>query len=357
MNSALLPRLTAAASVALGLSGCVSSRALEQRERFWEDEPEEESALSSAEASGWSLQPVGSVGRIAGPPDLGAITYVSNHTYWVASDSDGIVCELTLSVDPQSGAIRGGQYGRTIRLPDRSDIEGLAFDPLTQMLWTSDEAGPTVSGYRMSDWRRMFDLPLPLCYRRCRANLSLESLSIREDGLEMWTCNEEPLKGDGMSSTKTTRSLVRLSRFLRKDCLSPWRFSGQWAYPVGRLHGGSFRGILVRGVSDLCVLPDGTLLVLEREFSWSVYPCFHCRIYQVGFEGATDVTTRETLSDEDIVPVERQRLWSDDKTFCNYEGMCLGERLADGSRLLLLVSDGDSHAAERIFSFRLRRTE
>ena len=65
------------------------------------------------------------------------------------------------------------------------------------------------------------------------------------------------------------------------DGLSPWRLSGQWAYPVEKLHGMAFKGILVRGVADLCVLPDGSLLVLEREFSWDMVPCFRCGIYQV----------------------------------------------------------------------------
>ena len=70
--------------------------------------------------------------------------------------------------------------------------------------------------------------------------------------------------------------------------MSPWRLSGQWAYLVEKLHGTAFKGILVRGVADLCVLPDGSLLVLEREFSWDMVPRFRGGIYQVDLTGATE---------------------------------------------------------------------
>lgn len=343
--------LAVALSAALLLSGCVCP--LVPGGEGGGRTGDSGSGSSGNDGVGYTLVPVGSVGREGGPADLSAITCVSNDTYWTASDSDGVVCELTVSVDGRSGEITGCRFGKTMRLEGCRDVEGLAFDPLTSTLWASDEAGSVVSGHRLTDGRRLHDLSLPDCYSRCRANLSLESLTIREDGLEMWTCNEAALEGDGDPSTKKTASLVRISRFVRKDCVSPWRFSGQWAYPVGRLHGGSFRGVQVRGVSDLCVLPDGTLLVLEREFSWNVIPCFRCCVCQVDFAGATDVTGLESLKDGAVTPVRRRRLWSD-ASFANYEGMCLGRRLDDGTRLLLLASDGDDNADERIYSFRLQ---
>ena len=348
------------ALVASLLAGCAfhpspqSGALLSWTDWDWRDEPDDPEP-SSAPSSGvcYSLTPVGSYGRSSGLADLGAVTWVVGDRFWAASDTGGRVCELNLTVDKMTGEVRDCGYGRVMSLDGRVDVEGLAFDPLTQMLWASDEAGGTITGHRLSDGKQLAEVDVPSCYRRCRPNLSLESLTIRDDGQEMWTCNETTLEGDGAVSTKTTTSLVRLTRFVRADCVSPWRAAGQWAYPVGRMHGGSFRGIQLRGVSDLCVLPDGTLLTLEREFSWNVMPCFRCRIYQVDFTGATDVSARESLTDEDIVPVSLRRLWSDDTTFCNYEGMSLGKRLVDGSRVLLLVSDGDDHARERIMSFRL----
>lgn len=353
VRSASVFSLAVALSAALLLSGCVYPLFPDGEGEKWTDDSD--SGPTDENGAVYTLVPVGDVSREGGPSDLSAITCVSNDTYWAASDSGGVVCEMKVSVDDRSGKITGCRFGRMMKLEDCKDIEGLAFDPLTYMLWASDEVGPVISGHRLKDGRRLLDLSLPDCYSRCRANLSLESLTIREDGLEMWTCNEAALEGDGRLSTKKSTSLVRLSRFVRKDCVSPWRPSGQWAYPIGRLHGGTFRGVQLRGVSDLCVLPDGTLLVLEREFSWNVIPCFRSRIYQVRFSGATDVTKRKSLKDPDIIPVRRRRLWVDDGTFANYEGMCLGKTLSDGSRLLLLVSDGDDNAGERLYSFRLQK--
>lgn len=343
---------------ALLLSGCVIPLPFfEEGCGDGKDESDGEFTASDEEGVLYSLIPVGAVGRKRGPADLGAIACVSNDVFWAASDSDGVACELRLRFDPYSGRILSYGTGRTVKLEGCVDVEGLAYDPLQSVLWASDESGSRISAHRLGDGKRLSELSVPSCYARCRANLSLESLTVREDGLEMWTCNEAPLVGDGDMSTKNSTSLVRLTRFTRTDSLSPWRPSGQWAYPVGRMHGGSFRGVQVRGVSDLCVLPDGTLLTLEREFSWNVVPCFRCRIYQVGFAGATDVTERGRITDPDIVPVRKRRLWVDDTTFSNYEGMCLGRRLNDGSRVLLLVSDGDDHAGEDLFAFRVKREE
>ena len=38
-----------------------------------------------------------------------------------------------------------------------------------------------------------------------------------------------------------------------------------------------------------------------------------------------------------------------------YEGICLGPKLTDGSRSVLLISDGDDGAANRILGLRLTR--
>lgn len=82
-------------------------------------------------------------------------------------------------------------------------------------------------------------------------------------------------------------------------------------------------------------------------------PCFRSRVYQVSFKGASDVSACENLTADGIVPVIRRRLWASDTAFANYEGMCLGKRLADGTRALLLVSDGDGYASERFYVFKL----
>ena len=85
------------------------------------------------------------------------------------------------------------------------------------------------------------------------------------------------------------------------------------------------------GVSSLLAMDDGSLLVLEREFSVKILPSFRIRIYRMnpGTDGKT-------------------MLWEESSTFSNYEGMCLGPVLDDGRQSLVLISDGGVGALESV---------
>ena len=84
-------------------------------------------------------------------------------------------------------------------------------------------------------------------------------------------------------------------------------------------------------------MSDGSLLVLEREFSMKVLPSFRIRIYR-------------------IVPGEtgKSLVWECPSTFSNYEGMCLGPKLPDGRQSLVLVSDGGDAAMESVLVLAIR---
>ncbi|MCF0199317.1 MAG: esterase-like activity of phytase family protein, partial [Bacteroidaceae bacterium] len=92
------------------------------------------------------------------------------------------------------------------------------------------------------------------------------------------------------------------------------------------------------GVSALCALPDGQLLVLERELrvpprkvgAW-------CRVRLFIFHPETQ-EKREVWS-------HRTRLGLANRSFANYEGLCLGPQLTDGTRLLLLIADSQNRYA------------
>lgn len=225
-----------------------------------------------------SLEFVGTVSRNVGYSDLRAITHVSGDTYWAASDTGGKACELVLSVDVTTGRIYGSRQGRSVTLQGCSDVEGLAYDPLTGFLWAADEANGSISAHRQGDGTRIHDASVPPCYERCHPNQSLESLTIREDGLEMWTCNESPMEGDGDASTKTTKALVRLSRFVWPDGASPWRFAGQWAYPVGRLTVVLFEALSCAGLPIFAFFPTGRYWRSNVSF-----PAMCYRVFAVAF--------------------------------------------------------------------------
>ena len=178
-------------------------------------------------------------------------------------------------------------------------------------------------------------------------------------GQSLWTANEEALYGtstlgvtidDGGISTSSYGTIVRLQKF--NSSLNP---SGQWAYKVDQHKGDPFSGTPASGVSDLCVLPDGKLLVLEREVGGFI-PSFRNRIYQVDFTGATDVSGDHTLHDfPESEMVTKTLLWEGNFGLNNnFEGLCLGEQLDnDNDYSLLMISDGDGTPNESLYALRL----
>lgn len=314
----------------------------------------EDEASEPISGARYEIEPIGEVMRFMGPEDLGALTHVDGDLYYGLADSGGILATLDIGIDPQSGRVTRFRCVSTNALDGVADGEGVAYDRFSKRVWVADECKNTIREYGPADGVRCREVALPVFVGRCRANLGLESLAISSDGLTLWTCNEEAMEGDGERSTAKAGSMVRLMRFRRKTPAANWTFAGSWAYRTGRLHGGAYRGMIACGVSDLCVLDDGSLLVLEREFSKSVYPRFRCRIYQVDFTGATDVSGMASLEGAEYVPVKKRRIFVENTGRANYEGIALGPVLTDGSRSLLLVSDGDGPAVESIYALRLK---
>lgn len=165
--------------------------------------------------------------------------------------------------------------------------------------------------------------------------------------------------------TRACRSMCRSSfasgestLVSRRSPKGAWHASGQWAYPVDSVAGRDFAHKSRSGVADLLVLDDDSILVLEREMSIrkkAVMPSFRCRLYQVDFAGATDVSTVPSLSRATYRPVTKRRVFGAQTGFAMFEGMCWGPTLTSGTRTILLISDAGSGAVGCIRSFRLVR--
>ena len=112
--------------------------------------------------------------------------------------------------------------------------------------------------------------------------------------------------------------------------------------------------ISVRGVSELCALPDGQLLVLEREAfipKIKIGAFCKCKLYLVNPLNSENISIKENISSD--TPFLKKRLLTEWKTglslskrsFANYEGMCLGPKLEDGSQVIILLSDSQDQYA------------
>jgi hypothetical protein len=266
---------------------------------------------------------------------------------------------MTIAVDRAGGRLLSCSFADPIPLPGLKDPEGCAWDAFSRTLWVSDEKTATVKEFRLAPVAALRTLPVPPVFKKARRNLSLEALTLSEDGRTLWFANEEPLACDGPRASVTNAGLVRLARYVRAAPERAWAVAGQWAYATERLNEAANPTRLNRcGISSLLALGEGRLLALEREMSGFF---FHWRIYEIDFAAATPVATLPSLEKDALRPVgkkllaagkERYSLLRPNGKLANYEGLCLGPRLADGRRVLLMIADaGDRFSVPLLKSF------
>ncbi len=294
-----------------------------------------------------------------GAEQISGITYAGGDLYYAVDDNDVKLYPITLKIDRDTGSLAAGTDGMTIgtgiEMSGSHDMEGCAFDPASGKVWISQETSALIREFDPASGDLLRSAPVPAVQKQYAGNYSLEALTISGDGMTMWTCNEEALKCDGALATNTVGSVVRLTRFMRESVYDNWTPNGEWAYetqPIGTAKDSSTRS----GVSGLCALPDGTLLVLERRcYEGGLFPDFNIRLYQVNFNGATDISSIAALKDATYTKTAKTLLWqyTHANNMPNYEGMCLGPGLNDGSCAIVLVSDGGSYAEEGVIVLKL----
>ena len=275
-------------------------------------------------AAALSAEIVCEASRTEGPEGASALSRISGDRYYCVDDRGGWLHEVTISVSEGKVSFR---TNRVVRLEGRRDLEGCAYDPLTRNVWVADEGDTSVRAFDPATGREVASLAIPEVYtKNVRKYRSLESLAMSPDGLRLYTANEENLKCDATN-------VVRIQEFVRGGAGDEFRPSRQFMYevdpPGGKPFGGRKRAF--SGVSELLAMPDGSLLVLEREFSVKMLPSFRSRLYR-------------------IVPGKagKSLVWGANTMFSNYESICLGPKLADGRQSLLLVSDGGAGALENV---------
>ena len=274
------------------------------------------------------------------PEGLSGVTHLDGTRFLSVDDRGGRLWTLDVAFDA-TNALESCALPSHVALEGVVDGEGCAWDPLRKTVWVSDEEGPHVSEHDPRTGRRLGELELTDDFRRIRPNRGPEGLTISPDGLTLWTCPEEAVSGDGPLASPTNGTFVHLHRYVRKSGRSPWRHAEEIPYTVDALGGRDFGGKSCSGVSGLCALADGTLLVLEREMSVKgVLPSFRLRLYEVH-------------------PHAAKRLLLDrDTGLAMYEGVCLVAEEPDGSTVrLLLVSDGGGLPVESLMAVTLERRE
>ena len=188
---------------------------------------------------------------------------------------------------------------RSSGLPNR-DMEGICFRPSTQTVFISGEADNEVYEYSLDGQRtgRQFDMPDDI--RRAQRNAGLESLTYDARNHLFYTTTERPLKGD---------SLVHILAF-GDDLKLKRQYLYQPDAPMSSKH--------IYGISELCALEDGRLLVMERQIrvpKLKIGASTQIRIYEV-MPANNDRLTKK------LVTEFRTRLSITSRKFANFEGLC-----------------------------------
>ena len=184
-------------------------------------------------------------------------------------------------------------------------------------------------------------------------NYNFESLAFDSVRQYLWTISESTLRKDGQPATPQN-GLANQLRLMRFDWGKNSRYMTAYAYQMDQPSTHKKADIYVMGVSELCALPDGQLLVLEREAfipKIKIGAFCKCKLYQINPLNSEEFALKEKFSSD--TPFLKKRLLAEWKTglslskrsFANYEGMCLGPKLEDGSQVVILLSDSQDQYA------------
>ena len=213
-------------------------------------------------------------------------------------------------------------------------------------------------------------------------NYNFESLAFDSVRQYLWTIPESTLRKDGQPPATPQNGLANQLRLMRLDwgkmkenrnkekyseqvsskeeyseqesSKKDSRYRTTYAYQMDQPSTHKKADIYVMGVSELCALPDGQLLVLEREAfipKIKIGAFCKCKLYLVNPLNSENFSMKENISSD--TPFLKKKLLTEWKTslslskrsFANYEGMCLGPKLEDGSQVVILLSDSQDQYA------------
>ncbi len=275
--------------------------------------------------------------------DLSGLTWVGGNRYAAVSDKVAAVIPLIIGTDARGQVIGVEAAGRIPVTTRLKDFEGIAWNGASGRFHVSAEGGPGIQGFAGADGRASPPWKLPSEFGKVRPNLSLESLTFESSAGRFWMANEEALSVDGPLAGRSNGTAVRLQEFSEEG--KPLRQFCWITEPAAARFQGAGNGVV-----DLCLLPGGILLVLERGFGSGG---LHARIFLADFRGATPTGGLAALPGEPVRPVRKRLLLDLPAGFTNYEGLCAGPELVDGSRLLIMVADSNGGDRHRFVGLRL----
>ena len=269
------------------------------------------------------------------------ITWLGASRYAIANDKSPTAgfYLMTIETDSITGellTVREDTF-LTSGLPNR-DEEGICYMPESQTVFVSGEADQEIIEYNLQGQLTGRKLNIPEVFKTAYKNGGFEALTYQSKTHRFWTTSEFTLKADGEKPTieRKIKNRLRLQSF--GDDLQP---KEQYWYESDSTIIKKQKGRSIVGVSGLAALDDGRIVVLEREMYFpkkQIGSFAHVKLYVVN---PTLHKPGEILS-KTLLTEFRTKVNLTRRSFANYEGICVGPKLADGRQLLILVCDSQN---------------
>ena len=276
------------------------------------------------------------------------LTWLGGDHYAVVSDkaSESGFFVFRIQIDTVSGDIKDiVNEGFRSSGEVNKDEEGIAFFPKDSTLWISREADNTVLEYGLNGKQTGRRLSIPSVFSTATPAYSFEALTYNAHTHCFWTTSESTLRADGKQANATNQVKNRL-RFQSFD--DTFAAKEQYAYLMDAPDNHPSAANYAMGVPAMAALDNGCLLVLEREFL--VTPSklgsyVANKIYCVNPIQSMTISQDKVLDADSpymkkvLIATWKTSLSLFHQNLANYEGMCLGPRLMDGSQVIVLCAD------------------
>jgi hypothetical protein len=225
----------------------------------------------------------------------------------------------------------------TSGLPNR-DEEGVCYLPHTQTLFVSSEADGQIVEYNLQGQLTGRKLNIPEVFKTAYSNRGFEALTYQQKTHRFWTTSESTLQADGDKPTidKKIKNRLRFQSF--GDDLQP---KEQYWYETDSAIVKKRKGTSIMGVGGLAALEDGRIVVLERELYFPKKQIGSYCLVKLYVVNPTQQQPGELLN-KSLLTTFRTRFNITCHNFANYEGICVGPKLADGRQLLILICDSQN---------------
>ncbi len=269
------------------------------------------------------------------------ITWLGASRYAIANDKSPTAgfYLMTIETDSITGellTVREDTF-LTSGLPNR-DEEGICYVPESQTVFVSGEADQEIIEYNLQGQLTGRKLNTPEVFKTAYKNGGFEALTYQPKTHCFWTTSEFTLKADGEKPTieRKIKNRLRLQSF--GDDLQP---KEQYWYESDSTIIKKQKGRSIVGVSGLAALDDGRIVVLEREMYFPKKQIGSFALVRLYVVNPSLHKPGEILS-KTLLTEFRTKVNFTRRSFANYEGICIGPKLADGRQLLILVCDSQN---------------